>query len=133
MKAALRPTITFIKEPINKNHMKRLLIIPVLIILYIFFIDFITQNSLIGGATQALGGGGAGEVVGLGQAVTVSVQRPYLFGLFYLPTYSNDFGYIGGWHDAFFAFVIVLTISLLLLEFKNRKEIKGKKTKSQGR
>lgn len=124
---------TFIRGDFNKICMKRLLVIPILIFIYIFFIDVISQMSLPGVFYQNYGGGGAGEAVSFGQAITVSVRRPYLFGLFYLPVYSDSLGDIGGWHDAFFAFIFILTIALILLEFKNRKGIKGRKTKSNKR
>lgn len=110
--------------------MKRLLIIPILIIFYIFFINTISQMSFFSSTLLNLSGGN-GQAIGLGQSIQVSVRRPYLFGLFYLPTYSESFGYIGGYHDAFFAFIVILTISLIILEFKNRKEIKGRKSKSK--
>lgn len=113
--------------------MKRLLIIPILIFVYIFFIDVVSQMSFPGFFYPSYGSGGAGQSVSLGQAITVSVRRPYLFGLFYLPVYSGDLGYIGGWHDAFFTFIFILTIALILLEFKHRKEVKGRKTKSNKR
>jgi hypothetical protein len=113
--------------------MKRLLIPVILVFIYVFFIDIVSQMSFPVESSEIQGVGGSGQVVGFGQAVSISVTRPYLFGLFYLPTYSDSLGYIGGWHDAFFSFVIVLAIALLLLEFKNRKEIKGRKTKSRSR
>ena len=113
--------------------MKRLLVIPILIFIYIFFIDVISQMSFQGVVYQSYGTEGAGQSVSFGQAITVSVRRPYLFGLFYLPVYSESLGYIGGWHDAFFTFIFILAIALILLEFKNRKEIKGRKTKSNKR
>lgn len=102
----------------------KMLIIPVmLVIAYILFIDAVSQMNFVEQVIQPYAYGGSTETVGFGQAVSVSARRPYLFGLFYLPTYSAGFGYIGGWHDAFFAFVTILTIALLLLEFKHRKEI----------
>jgi len=124
---------TFINKDFNKFSMKRLLIIPILIFVYIFFIDVISQLNFQEVFYQNYEAGGAGQAVSFGQAITVSVRRPYLFGLFYLPVYSESLGYIGGWHDAFFTFIFILAIALILLEFKHRKEIKGRKTKSNKR
>jgi hypothetical protein len=102
--------------------LQRLLIIPLMIILYIFFIGIIDQLTYEDGLQiLTVAGGGAGENVGFGQSVSISVTRPYLFGLFRLPTYSAAFGYIGGWHDAYFTLVIIVSIALLLLEFKHMK------------
>ena len=60
--------------------------------------------------------------MGIGQAVEVSVRRPYLFGLIYLPVYIEGLGDIGIYHDTFFAFIFALTIALIIKEIKNRKE-----------
>jgi len=113
--------------------MKRLLIIPILIFVYIFLIDVLSQMSFQGIASQNYGAGSAGEVLSIGQTIGVSVRRPYFFGLIYLPVYTESLGYIGSYHDAFFAFIFILAIALIILEFKNRKEIKGSKTKSNKR
>jgi hypothetical protein len=113
--------------------MKKFLLIPILIFVYIFFIDVISQTGLSGITPQSYITGGAGESIGIGQAITISVRRPYFFGLFYLPTYSEGLGYIGDWHDAFFSFIFILTIALIIIEIKNRKEIKGRKAKRNKR
>jgi hypothetical protein len=60
-------------------------------------------------------------VIGVGESITVSVTRPYLFGLIMLPVYTNSLGNIGIYHDAFFAFIFILTIALIIIEVKNRK------------
>jgi hypothetical protein len=114
--------------------MKRLLIPPILIILYIFTINFLLESNVI---SSSLGGAlvpGYGEVLGFGQSISVSVKRPYLFGLIYLPVYIEGLGDVSIYHDVFFIFVFVLAISLIILEFKNRKEIKaGKHKTNKGR
>jgi hypothetical protein len=114
--------------------MKKFLIIPISIFVYIFLIEMLSQPAFqetFFGYTGA--GTYGGEVVGMGTAVEIYVTRSYLFGLIRLPVYTPGLGYIGDYHDAFITFLVVLTIALLLLEFKNKKEIKAHKTKSKRR
>ena len=110
--------------------MKNFLIIPILIVVYIyFFIPFIstitfpssTQNG------QPLSSGGGGEIIGVGESISVSVTRPYLFGLIRLPVYSNQFGNIGLYHDIFFYFIIILTVIFIIQEIKYKKKRRGAK------
>lgn len=112
--------------------MKRLLVIPILIFVYIFFVDVLSQMNFQETSYEVYKSTGA-EILNIGQTIGVSVRRPYLFGLIYLPVYTESLGYIGPYHDAFFIFIFILTIALILLEFKNSKEIKGRKTKSNKR
>ena len=72
---------------------------------------------------------GSGEVISIGQSIGVSVMRPYLFGIFYLPVYVEGIGDIGMIHDAFFILLFILAIALIIIEVKNRKSIKARKTK----
>jgi hypothetical protein len=113
--------------------MKKFLAIPVLIFVYIFLIDILSQADFSGLSGTNISGGGPGETVGFGQSVSVYVTRPYLFGLIRLPVYSEGLGYMGDYHDAFFMFIFVLTIALIVTEFKHKKDIKGSKTKSKKR
>ena len=113
--------------------MKKLLIVPILIFVYIFLIQVLSQMSFQEAPSQSLKGGGSLEIVNIGQSIGVSVTRPYLFGLTHLPVYTESLGDIGGYHNAFFAFIVILTIALIVLEFRNRKEIKGRKTYSYKR
>jgi hypothetical protein len=76
---------------------------------------------------------GGGTVIGVGQSVSVSVTRSYLFGLFTLPVYVNGLGSIGIYHDAFFIFIFILTIALFIIEFKSKKGIKARKIKIKRR
>jgi hypothetical protein len=112
--------------------MKKFLLIPISIFVYIFLIEIfsmpIFQEAFLGYGGS---GGNGGEAVGMGTAVEVSVTRPYFFGLVRLPVYTQSLGYIGDYHDAFITFIVVLTITLLLLEFKNKKEIKATKVKKR--
>jgi len=61
-----------------------------------------------------------GEVIGFGEAVGVMVTRPYLFGLIRLPVYTNTLGDISIYHDAFFYFIVILTVIFIIIEVKNR-------------
>jgi hypothetical protein len=113
--------------------MKRFLAIPVLILAYIFLIDVLSQMDFSDiNSNEMIESGGMARV-GFGQSISVYVTRPYLFGLIRLPVYSENMGYIGDYHDAFFMFIFVLTIALIVTEFKHKKDIKGKKTKSKKR
>jgi hypothetical protein len=113
--------------------MKKFLIVPISIFVYIFLIQMLSQPGFQEAFWINGSGGGGGEVVGMGTAIEVYVTRPYLFGLVRMPVYSPGIGYIGDYHDAFITFIVVLTIALLLLEFKNKKEIKARKTKLKRR
>ena len=113
--------------------MKKFLLIPILIFVYIFFIDILSQTNFQSAGISGSPKGGVGEVLNIGQSIGVSVRRPYFFGLIYLPVYTESLGYIGLYHDAFFSFIFILTIALIIIEIKNRKEIKGRKTKRNKR
>ncbi|MBI2084469.1 MAG: hypothetical protein HYT70_02555 [Candidatus Aenigmarchaeota archaeon] len=71
---------------------------------------------------------GFGEVIGVGQAVTVKVTRatsPYLFGLVNLPNYAQGFGDLKAMNTIFFwslyAFTIVLTAVIIIIERRQTK------------
>jgi len=112
--------------------MKKILLIPILIIIYIFLINSISQmNFSLINTSEGLKSG-AGEIINVGQSIGVSVVRPYLFGLFYLPVYVEGLGDIGIIHDAFFTFIFILAIALIIIEIRGRKQIKARKTKRKG-
>jgi hypothetical protein len=111
--------------------MKMFLIIPILIFAYIFLVDALSQMSFQMPTASEISKSGSGEVLNIGQAIGVSVRRPYLFGLIYLPVYIEGLGDIGIYHDAFFSVVFILAAVLIIVEIKNRKEIKGSKTKNK--
>ena len=107
--------------------MKKFLIIPILVILYIYVIvPFISTISFQPTETKAGASPGA-EVIGLGESISVSVTRSYLFGLIRLPVYTNQFGYIGLYHDIFFYFIIILTVIFIIQEIKYKKKRRGAK------
>lgn len=111
--------------------MKRLLVIPVLIIAYIILISMISEMGLQESLFNVSSAGDSMQTVNIGQSIGVSVRRPFLFGLAYLPVYSESLGYLGDVHNAFFVLVFILTIALIIQEFRNSKEIKGVKPKPQ--
>lgn len=92
------------------------LIIPVLIVVYLFFVDFLTQyNPAVGSYTEKSASGGT-EIIGVGESVTVSVTRPYIFGLIRLPIYTSALGDISGLHNLFFNFIIFLTAIFVIID-----------------
>jgi hypothetical protein len=105
--------------------MKRFLIIPILIIAYVYFITLLSTITIQSAPEGASGGGG--ETIGFGESLTVSVTRPYFFGLVMLPTYSSVLGYIGLYHDLFFYFIILLTVIFIIQEIKYKKKRRGAK------
>jgi hypothetical protein len=113
--------------------MKKLLMIPILIFVYIFLIDALSQMSFQSIGSSEGSKSGIGEVLNIGQSVGVSVRRPYFFGLIYLPVYTEGLGYIGIYHDMFFSIVFILAAILIIIEIKNRKGIKVRKTKIRRR
>ena len=96
---------------------KKFIIIPILIIAYIFFINRIVQYNPSIGSSPSGGVSDTGEqIIGVGASVTVSVTRPYLFGLIRLPTYTGPLGNISSLHSFFFNFIIVLIVIFVLIE-----------------
>ena len=100
---------------------KKFLLIPALIILYILFIDWLTSLSITSQVSSTGESGGGSVEIGLGHAVSVTVVRPYLFGLVKLPVYSAAFGDISIFHDIFFYFILALTVIFVLMEKFPRK------------
>ena len=103
------------------------LIIPLLIVGYLFFVDFIVANNVsVPGISQLdqVSSPGATEVK-FGEALSVVAMRPYFNGLIRLPTYTGSLGYIGWMHDFFFNLVILLTVSFAIFEIY--VTIKGEK------
>jgi hypothetical protein len=105
--------------------MKKFLIIPVLIVAYIYFISVISTITFQSSAGTS--GNVNGEIIGLGESLTISVTRPYFFGLVRLPTYSSMLGYIGFYHDLFFYFIVILTVIFIIQEVKYKKKGRGTK------
>ena len=105
-------------------NLKKFLLIPILIVAYVYFITIVSTISFQASPDIA---GVSGEVIGIGETLTVSVTRPYFFGLVRLPTYSNALGYIGIYHDIFFWFILALTAIFIIQEVKYKKKRRGAK------
>jgi len=104
--------------------LKKFLTIPILIAIYFIFINLITSNNILSGSTPSSSENPQGGLaIGMGQGISVSVTRSYLFGLIRLPIYSSSFGDIGVIHDLFIYFIIALTGILVLMEVFKKKEL----------
>lgn len=91
------------------------LLIPILLLLYINFLDVLLATASTLPAEQGQGGGAGGiQVIGIGFTATVSVTRQYLFGLVRLPVYVGDLGDISGIHNIFFAILGLMTVGFLV-------------------
>ena len=104
--------------------MKEFLAIPILILFYIYFIGVISEINFQSINSPEKPNSSGATVINVGESISVSVTRPYLFGLIELPTYTSSLGNIGIYHDMFFIFIVILTIALIIKEIKNRKEKK---------
>ncbi len=106
---------------------KKFLLIPAIFFLLVFlYVNFI--NSLASTIETVRQSSSAekvtrGEVIGVGQAVSVQVTRAtksYLFGLVDLPAYAQGIGTLTGLHTAFFwslyALAGILTIVFIIIE-----------------
>ena len=124
--------ITLLKKNEIDFNMKKFLIIPILIFVYIFFINLLSQTNFQPSSSTEASKSGSAEVISIGQSIGISVRRPYIFGLIYLPVYIGDVD-MGGIHDAFFMFIFILTAVLILIEIKDRRKIKVSKPKRKRR
>jgi hypothetical protein len=100
---------------------KKFLLIPALLFFYLFFVvDMLLSFSpiTISGTESAPSGGGV-QIIGVGEGVSVSVTRPYFFGLISLPVYTSGLGNIGAYHDAFFWLLGLLTVAFVVIEWRD--------------
>ena len=110
---------------------KKFLLIPALLVAYIYLVvPLFIESNLIGGliagtTTTAPQQTSGVEALGVGETVSVSVTRPYLFGLIELPVYISPVGNIGIYHDMFFAFIMVLAFAFLAIEIINWRKKHG--------
>jgi hypothetical protein len=103
---------------------KKFLLIPVLIVVYLFFINFLIQLvSFAPPEAPTSEGQSSGGVlqIGISSGASVSVTRPYLFGLIELPVYVDTLGNISFLHDTFFAFILILTVLFVIIEWRKRR------------
>ena len=108
-------------------NVKKFLIIPILVVAYVLFINFISQMSPAAAQAGQSMGGGTAQTIGVGDSISISVTRPYFFGMVRLPVYSAMFGEIGWMHDMFTYFIIALTVIFIIQETKYRKKDRGVK------
>lgn len=101
---------------------KKFLLIPLTFFLFVFlYVNFINSLSEISETVRQSGTASKsalGEVIGVGQAVSVQVTRatkPYLFGLVNLPAYAQGIGNLTTLHTLFFWFLYALTAILTII------------------
>jgi len=107
---------------------KKFFLIPVLIIGYIYFIGWLVESATLVPSEQQTTGEGPMHV-GISSSVSVAVTRPYLFGLLELPVYTGTLGDISFLHNSFFAFIIILTIVFVILEWRKKEGRKKEERK----
>jgi len=101
---------------------KKFLLIPALLFFYLFFVvDILLSYSPLSttGTEAAPSGGGGIQPIGVGEAISAVVTRPYFFGLIMLPVYTSGLGNIGIYHEAFFWFLGLLTAAFVFIEWRN--------------
>ena len=99
---------------------KRFFLVPLLFVGYLLFVEMLVAGDFPIGAFKQQEYSPGGEVLTMGEAVSVSVVRPYFFGLLKLPIYVNYLGSIADMHTFFFSFLAVLTGAFVVLEIKNK-------------
>lgn len=101
---------------------KKFLLIPVLIVAYVFFIDLLVESASFAPSETTEEGqpSGAMQPIGVTASASVSVTRPYLFGLLELPVYISGLGDISSLHNAFFIFMFFLTVIFVVIEWRKR-------------
>jgi hypothetical protein len=105
---------------------KKFLLIPILIAAYLYFINLLLSVSFAPSTTTTEGQpSGSVQQIGIGATASVVVTRPYLFGLIELPVYTDTLGDISFLHNAFFAFIIILTIAFVAIELIKRRKRYG--------
>ncbi len=102
---------------------KKFLLIPLFFFLYLLFVDAMVSSNIVVGGQSAGADVPGGVAIGVGDAVGVSVMRPYLFGLLMLPVYSASFGDISGLHTIFFYLMAGMTGVFIAMERKGRSGI----------
>jgi hypothetical protein len=100
---------------------KKFLLIPALLFFYLFFVVDMLVSFSPATVTEAEAGqsGGGVQTIGVGEAISATVTRPYFFGLIMLPVYTSGLGNIGIYHEAFFWFLGLLTAAFVFIEWRN--------------
>jgi hypothetical protein len=101
---------------------KKFLLIPLILILLILAYDKMINslaNTIAGvGESPNVSESSNGQIIGVGQAVSIQIIRatkPYLFGLIHLPNYAQGIGNLETVHTIFFSFLIFLTVILIII------------------
>jgi hypothetical protein len=110
---------------------KKFLLIPLLVFIYVFFVvdmlsNYVPVEMAIGGGIDSSGA----QTLSVGDAISVYVVRPYMFGMVQLPVYTNYLGDIGGIHSAFFTSMSALTVIFFGIEVWNA--LRGDSGRSEG-
>ncbi len=114
---------------------KKFLLIPIifflLVFIYVNFINTLSYNSEVVREGTSAEKSASGEVIGVGQAVSVKVTRatkPYLFGLVNLPAYAQGIGDLTILHTLFFwslyGLTAILTAIFVIIERRNVNMVK---------
>ena len=102
---------------------KKFLIIPILIFLYIFLVNFFFANIGIPITIRQYSTSGPLTILSIGETISVVVTRSYYFGLIRLPAYNNVIGEVGGIHRYFFyGFIPFITALFILLEIRSSRK-----------
>ena len=94
---------------------QKIVSIPLIIIVYLFAIDFLSSNNIFVSSFQETQDMGGALNIGFGQAVGVSVTREYFGGAIRLPIYSGAIGDIGVYHNLFFNYIIYIYTAAMIL------------------
>lgn len=104
------------------------LLIPILVAGYLFFINSLPSYNQSSESSAEKSNAPGTEIIGVSDTVTVSVIRPYAFGLVKLPVYKSVFGDVSVMHSIFFDFIFILTATFIIIDIVKWR--RGKWTKS---
>ena len=110
---------------------QKIVSIPLIIVVYLFAIDFLSSNNIFSSSLQETQDMGGMLNIGFGQAVGVSVTRAYFGGALRVPIYSGAIGDIGIYHNLFFNYFIYIFSAAMILWAAMDFGIFGKKPKGK--
>jgi hypothetical protein len=97
---------------------KKFLLIPLLLAFYLTFgLNLLMSFNYGVGTDAVMDKYTAGQQIGVGDKVVVSVTRQYLLGLVRLPVYNSSMGDISRIHETFFTLLGGLAIVFVYLEY----------------
>ena len=120
---------------------KKFLLIPLVFFLLVLgYVAFIGSLDNVATTTREVSNAGksaGGEVIGVGQAVSVQITRAtksYLFGFVNLPVSIQGLGNLSTLHTIFFwslyTLIIALTTTFIIIERRNVNMVKGTMVKN---